>query len=109
MKKLPSHASLPEYQKYVAEMVKERGFEDENVFQIFMLLIEELGELAKEIRKEKGVAFDKNSKFSKISLEFGDILNYLFDLANHLNVDLEKAYLEKEELNNKRNWEKKKS
>ena len=37
--------------------------------------------------------------------ELADVFNYLLDIANYFNVDLEEAFREKEELNKKRTWQ----
>jgi NTP pyrophosphatase (non-canonical NTP hydrolase) len=37
--------------------------------------------------------------------EFADVLSYLLDLANYFQIDLEKAFREKEQVNEGRTWE----
>ena len=37
--------------------------------------------------------------------EFADVLSYLLDLANYFQIDLEKAFREKEQINQNRTWE----
>lgn len=48
---LQEKPTLKDFQNYVAELVKERGFEKETVPEIFMLFFEECGEMAKATRK----------------------------------------------------------
>ena len=86
-------------------MVKERGFEN-TVPEIIMLFLEECGELAKAVRKSRHMHTDKNSQEKEVAHELADIFIYLLDLCNHFNVNLEKAFLEKEEINKQRVWEK---
>ena len=47
---LKENPTLRDFQKYVVALVKERGFDKENVAQKFMLLFEECGEMAKASR-----------------------------------------------------------
>ena len=96
--------TLSEYQNYVAKMVKERGFADETVPEIFMLLTEEIGELAKATRKASGVKTATDSKVHDLEEEAADTFWYLLDLCNHLGIDLEKAFQSKEKKNSSRTW-----
>lgn len=54
----------------------------------FYKLVEEVGELAKEMRRDP-------QKFSHLSDEFGDVTMSLFNLADAHGIDLEKAVLRK--------------
>jgi len=102
---LSSNFTLKDYQGYVAQIVKKRGFEKETISDIFILLVEEVGELAKIIRRVQGLKLAQDSKVNKnISYEIVDCLIYLLDLANQLNIDLAKAFREKEKMNKKRKW-----
>ena len=96
---------LRDYQEYVAQMVKVRGFEDENIEKVFMLFTEEVGELAKAIRKLEGVKTDRQSRHHKAEEEVADVFIYLLDLCNFLQIDLEHAFRMKEEQNKLRTWE----
>jgi len=102
---LKENPTLQDFQKYVGEMVKERGFNEENVQQIFMLFLEECGEMAKAARKTAGIKTDSNSEQFHLDYEITDVFIYLLDICNHFNIDLEKAFREKEEINKKRNWQ----
>lgn len=95
---------LKDFQKYVADMVVERGFDKESITQIFMLFIEECGEMAKAIRKTENIHSDENSEKPKLENEIADVFMYLLDIANHFDIDLEKAFRDKEEINKKRIW-----
>jgi NTP pyrophosphatase (non-canonical NTP hydrolase) len=101
---LKENPTLQDFQKYVEEMVKERGFDKENIQQIFMLFLEECGEMAKAARKTAGMKTDSNSEQFHLDYEIADVFLYLLDICNHFNVDLEKAVRDKEELNKKRTW-----
>lgn len=59
---LKRNPTLRDFQEYVAKMIKERGFDKETVPEVFMLLFEECGEMAKAARKTQTIKSDKNSK-----------------------------------------------
>lgn len=96
--------NLNEIQLYVKKTLTQRGFDNETIEQKLMLLVEEVGELAKAIRKSSGVKIDKSKKQYNIESEIADCLIYLFDISNKLNINIEKAFWHKEEENKKRVW-----
>ncbi|MFA6534207.1 MAG: RS21-C6 protein [Patescibacteria group bacterium] len=102
---LKNNPTLHDFQEYVAELVKERGFDKESISEIFMLFLEECGELAKAARKTQNIKSDKNSEQFHIDHEAADVFIYLLDICNYFGVDLEKAFRDKEEINKKRLWE----
>jgi len=102
---LKQNPTLPDFQDYVAQLVKERGFDKETVPEMFMLFLEECGEMAKAARKTQKIKTDKNSEKFHLAHEASDVLTYLLDICNHFKIDLEKAFREKEEINKKRLWE----
>lgn len=103
---LPEHPTLPELQRYLDEVCKERGWTKDNYAEKFLLFTEEVGELAKAIRKSQGLYQEKaREKRLELEEEFADVLSYLLDLANYFQVDLEKAFREKEQVNAARTWE----
>ncbi len=101
---LPAKPTLADYQKLVAHLVVERGFDKETVPEVFTLLVEEIGELAKAIRKFNGQKVGAHSKQHDIEEEAADVLWLLVDVCNRLDIDLEKAFRDKEEKNKKRTW-----
>ena len=106
MAHLPEHPTLPELQQYVDDICKERGWTKDNYSEKFLLFTEEVGELAKAIRKTQGL-YQEKAKQKQVELEeeFADVLSYLLDLANYFHVDLEKAFRDKEQVNANRTWE----
>ena len=102
---LKENPTLRDFQSYVAIMVKERGFDKESIPEIFMLFLEECGEMAKAAREIQDVKSDKNSKRFHLDHEIADVFIYLLDICNHSDIDLEKAFRNKEEINKKRLWE----
>jgi NTP pyrophosphatase (non-canonical NTP hydrolase) len=102
---LPANPTLANYQKYVADMIVERGFKDESIAELLMLLMEECGELARACRKHTSVKSDAaREEKEMLEHELADILMYTLAIANKFGVDLEKAFRDKEEINKKRIW-----
>ena len=106
MADLSTHPTLPELQRYMDEICKERGWTKDSYAEKFLLFTEEVGELAKAIRKTQGLYQELASqKHLELEEEFADVLSYLLDLANYFQVDLETAFREKEQVNAVRTWE----
>lgn len=104
MPELKNQPTLSDYQSYVSQLEKERGFSDQSTIDKCLLLGEEVGELFKAVRKTEGLAMDANSAVTEVGDELTDIFIYLCAIANRKNIDLEKAFLSKEEINKKRTW-----
>lgn len=107
MKPIKENPTLTDYQQYIREMVVERGFTDTTVPELFMYLSEETGELAKAARQLIHMHCDDNSEKMEVAHEIADVFEYLLDIANHLDIDLEQAFRDKEAINNGRTWKKK--
>lgn len=103
---LKKNPTILDLQQYVADLEKERGFDKDTVLEKYLLLSEEIGELAKCIRKTaSSMRVDANKQYNfDTAGEFGDILILLCALANRLDVDLEQAFRDKEEVNKQRVW-----
>ena len=106
MANLPDRPTLGDLQGYVAAVCQERGWTKDSSSEKFVLFVEEVGELAKAMRKAAGL-YDERAKPRDYSLEeeFADVLSYLVDLANCFQVDLETAFRAKERVNETRSWE----
>ena len=103
---LAEHPTLKALQIYLDEVCKERGWVKDTYAEKFLLFTEEVGELAKAIRKAVGLYQEKaKQKNTELEEEFADVLSYLLDLANCFQIDLEKAFREKEQVNDGRSWE----
>lgn len=96
--------SLSELQEYYKQKAKERGFDKESPRDTLLLMTEELGELARAIRKYSGIKTDDKSKIYAMEEELADIQIYLLHLSNTLGLNLEEAFWKKEDENNKRVW-----
>ncbi|MFL5660152.1 MAG: MazG nucleotide pyrophosphohydrolase domain-containing protein [Ktedonobacteraceae bacterium] len=106
MAHLKDDPTLNDLQRYLALVCQERGWTKDSPSEKFVLFIEEVGELAKAMRKAAGL-YEERTKQRDMSLEeeFADVLSYLLDLANCFQVDLEKAFRAKEQINQSRKWE----
>jgi NTP pyrophosphatase (non-canonical NTP hydrolase) len=106
MAQLPERPTLSDLQQYLVEVCEERGWTKDSPAEKFLLFVEEVGELAKAMRKEAGL-YTEQAKSRDMSLEeeFADVLSYLLDLANCFEVDLEQAFRAKEQVNQSRTWD----
>ncbi|MCR5147292.1 MAG: nucleotide pyrophosphohydrolase [Clostridia bacterium] len=105
--KLNENNSVQEIQYYIKEVIKIRGFYDQNIETTMLLLTEEIGELAKAIRKEStSMSIDKNKiqNYDTVESEVADVFIVLNTICNKLNIDLFSAVKEKEKQNINRKW-----
>ncbi|OGO21729.1 MAG: hypothetical protein A2Z28_01675 [Chloroflexi bacterium RBG_16_51_9] len=89
--------TIRELQEYIKSKDYKPGLEH----GYFLKLVEEIGELAEVIRKDKRLGNDSDIK-GTIEEELYDVLYYVLALANLYDVDVEKSCLLKEEINKKR-------
>jgi len=106
MAELPEKPTLKDLQDYIKSIADERGWDKNNHLEIFLLLSEEIGELAKAVRNKIGLYAEKKyfPDNEELELEFADVLNYIFDLANSFNINLETAFRKKDKINAGRIW-----
>lgn len=105
---LSENKSLREVQDYIRNVIKIRGFANESVEQKMLMLIEEVGEVAKAIRKDKakmGVDKNKISNYDTIESEIADVFIVLVSMCNVLDIDLFTILKDKEKENIERNWQ----
>lgn len=103
---LPDKPTLSEMQAHLQTMCEEKGWDKNSVTEVFLLFSEEVGELAKAIRRYTGFKGEKKvPDATNLEEEFADVLNYLMELANRFEVDLEAAYRTKSAKNESRIWE----
>ena len=103
---LKKDTSLVELQNYINNVLEIRGFNNQSIELKLMLLMEEVGELAKSIRKDSTSLPIDRCKINNIEEEIADVLIVLFSIANKLQIDLYDAFLKKERENIKRKWKK---
>ncbi len=95
--------TIKHLQEYVAEKIKARGFEDENLHERLLLLTEELGELVKACRKISGMNVDQDREtLNKTGEEIADVINMIFAVGIKLGLDIEKEFTEKNAIVDKR-------
>ena len=104
---LKLNSTLPDIQVYIKEVLKLRGFSNQTVKDKLLLLAEEVGELAKAVRKNLlGASIDPNrlSNYDSVEGEIADVLIVLVSVANVLGIDVFKSLKEKEKININRKW-----
>ncbi len=84
--------NLKELQKWVRKDWEKASKEKPDAHIQLIYLFEELGEMAEAIRKQSGKKSRKKTK-TDLEGEMGDVLISLATVANHYNIDLEKAFL----------------
>ena len=103
--RLPDQPDLYCLQQFYSKVARLRGFHEETRVEIMLLLVEEIGELAKAIRAMEDLTVSATDPAPKdVQLELADCLNYLIHMANSVGVNLEVAFREKERINASRNW-----
>ena len=96
---LSDKVTLPELQMFIAALVERKGWsKDPN--EIFVLLTEEVGEVAKEIRRTWKKGADEVRP--ALAAELADVLFYVADLANIHGIDLAQAVRDKVAFNETR-------
>lgn len=104
---LKQSSTLSDIQTYIKKVLQLRGFEDQTVKDKLLLLTEEVGELAKAVRKNSsGASVDpeKIENYDSVESEIADVLIVLISVANILNVDVFKSLKQKEQININRKW-----
>jgi len=96
-------ADLRELQRLVSKVRRERGFTMDPL-RIFVLLDEEVGEIARELKRTWSPNYEPFSK-KDLEDEIADTLACLLALANQFEIDAEKALTEKLlRKNSQRKW-----
>ena len=89
--------SLNYYKTETEKVCKSKGWDRAAIDTVWLLLTEEVGELASAIRQYKRTYKKTNLKKDRgtdVMMEMGDVFSYLFQLAHMLNVDLDKMWEE---------------
>lgn len=102
---LPDNPGVADLQKFVAARCKERGWTDRTDIERLMFLTEEVGEVAKEIRKSSGKYGYKPGTKEALGEELVDVLNFIIDIANANDIDLETSFRAKWHAVATRTWE----
>ena len=86
---------LNKYRDETAALCQQKGWDKAPISIVWMLLNEELGELASSIRqkhkiyKKSGIKKDRGMD---VTMEMGDVFSYLFQLAYMLDVNLDEMW-----------------
>jgi NTP pyrophosphatase (non-canonical NTP hydrolase) len=105
MATLPDILDIRNLQAFIAETCKERGWDTRPVQDKMLLMTEEVGEVAKALRKELQMGATKPENTDHLGEELVDVLNYIADIANDFDIDLDKAFRAKWVKNASRTWE----
>jgi NTP pyrophosphatase (non-canonical NTP hydrolase) len=83
------------YRDETAELCKVKGWDKAPVSIVWMLLNEEMGELASSIRQAHRIYRKtglKKDRGTDVVMEMGDVFSYLFQLAHMLNIDMDEMW-----------------
>lgn len=87
---------LKELQRKVDEWIKEYGVRYFNELTNTVILMEEVGELARIMARKYGEqSFKDGEEESKLGEEMADVLFVLMCLANQTGINLEEAFMKK--------------
>jgi NTP pyrophosphatase (non-canonical NTP hydrolase) len=104
---LTKETSLDEIQGYLSKVFSLRGFDGQNSDQQMLLLIEEVGELAKALRKDSlnhTIDQTRSSNYDSVESEIADVFILLCAIANEKGIKIFDALKEKESKNINRRW-----
>ena len=82
---------LNAFKDRTTEMCIKKGWHKASIEQVWLYLIEEIGELAGSIRRSKNQF--KDEKRIKLEDEMGDVFSYLFQIAGMLDIDLDAMWI----------------
>ena len=88
--------NLNEYRDETRIMCILKGWDRANINTVWLLLTEEIGELASAIRQHTKTFKKTQLKKDRgvdVQMEMGDVFSYLFQLASMLNVDLDDMWV----------------
>jgi len=98
---------LNRYRDTTKMICHQKGWDKAHVSTVWLLLTEEIGELASAIRqyqrtfKKTGL---KKERGTDIQMEMGDVFSYLFQLASMLDVDLDDMWVKHQQKVRQRNY-----
>lgn len=97
--KLSANSTLTELQFYMNKISSERGIGDLSIYELWLLFIEEIGELSSAIRSTNKLLTNDTDVISikdNLEDEFADVLYHLVNFANILDVNLSDSFIKKE-------------
>ena len=99
---LPPAPAVRSFQYYYRRAALQRGYSHENAKDCLMLMVEEVGELARALRKRTKIVRHGKQITNQQELELADVFIYVVHMANILKIDLSKVVQEKEMINIKK-------
>ncbi len=87
------------FQKYYSRAAVQRGYAKESARDTLLLMVEEVGELARAIRKREKLQRHGQAIREDPSLELADVFIYVVHMANVLGINLSDVVRQKELLN----------
>ncbi len=104
MENFPENDSLTALQHYIWQMNIDRGFNTEDPSKKLVMLMEEVGELAKAVRQLVGMKFTDTTRQQELREELADVQIVLLGLASMVGEDMFHAVADKEQKNRTREW-----
>lgn len=108
---LQQAAAMSAYQGYIKQLEAHHGWTDVSLIENCFLMGEEVGELFKAVRKVNrfydqadAPATERSELVANVGEEIVDVFNYLIAIANRLDIDIERAFIEKNTKNLSRSW-----
>lgn len=104
---LSQNNSITDVQNYIKSVIALRNLDKQKIENTMLLLTEEVGELAKAIRKDATqMKVDNNQieNYTTIESEIADVYIVLNSICNILDINLFKCILDKEKININRKW-----
>ena len=92
--------SLPTIQSYIKQVIMMRGLADQSIEKELLLLMEEVGELAKVIGKnDMEIDYAGINSYNSVENEIAGIFIILISICNTLRISLFEALIAKETIN----------
>lgn len=86
---------MNKFRDETAALCHQKGWDKAPISIVWMLLNEEMGELASSIRQKKQIYRKtglKKDRGTDVVMEMGDVFSYLFQLAHMLEIDLDEMW-----------------
>jgi NTP pyrophosphatase (non-canonical NTP hydrolase) len=86
---------MNQFRDETARLCKQKGWDKAPISIVWMLLNEEMGELASSIRQAHRIYRKtglKKDRGTDVAMEMGDVFSYLFQLAHMMNIDMDQMW-----------------